>query len=106
MIDAKVLDDLAKNLTDALPKGLREVQRDVEKNLRAVLSSAFAKMDLVTREEFDVQAAVLARSRAKLEALEKRLAELEAQLLDSTQPVAAKPTQRRGAAKDAEDTPR
>ncbi len=51
--------------------------QDIEKNLRAFLSSAFAKLDLVTREEFDVQREVLSRTRAKLEALEARLAELE-----------------------------
>lgn len=103
-----MLDDLAKSLADALPKGLRDVQRDVEKNLRTVLSSVFAKMDLVTREEFDVQAAVLARSRAKLEALEKRLAELEARWPDNPAPAPAKPRPRRAAgAKDtATKTPR
>jgi BMFP domain-containing protein YqiC len=52
--------------------------QDVEKNVKAVLSSAFAKLDLVTREEFDVQKEVLARTRAKLDALEVRIAELEA----------------------------
>lgn len=54
--------------------------KDVEKNVKAMLSQGFAKLDLVTREEFDIQAQVLARTRAKLEALEARLAELEAQL--------------------------
>ena len=52
--------------------------QDIEKNLRALLSGAFAKLDLVTREEFDVQREVLARTRAKLEALEAKIAELEA----------------------------
>jgi BMFP domain-containing protein YqiC len=51
---------------------------DIEKNLRAALGSLFAKLDLVTREEFDVQREVLARTRAKLQALEARVAELEA----------------------------
>jgi BMFP domain-containing protein YqiC len=54
--------------------------KDIEKNVKAMLSQGFAKLDLVTREEFDIQAQVLARTRAKLEALEARLAELEAQL--------------------------
>ena len=54
--------------------------KDIEKNVKAMLSQGFAKLDLVTREEFDIQAQVLARTRAKLEALETRLAELEAQL--------------------------
>lgn len=52
--------------------------QDIEKNLRAALSGVFAKLDLVTREEFDVQREVLARTRAKLEALEARITELEA----------------------------
>lgn len=51
--------------------------QDIEKNVKAVLTSAFARLDLVTREEFDVQREVLSRTRAKLEALEARLAELE-----------------------------
>jgi BMFP domain-containing protein YqiC len=54
--------------------------RDLEKNMRAMLNQGFAKLDLLTREEFDVQADVLARTRAKLEALEARVAELEAKL--------------------------
>lgn len=56
--------------------------RDVEKNLRAMLNQGFSKLDLLTREEFEVQADVLARTRARLEALEKRVAELEAQQKD------------------------
>ena len=55
---------------------------EIEKNLRALLQGAFAKMDLVTREEFDVQSEVLLQTRNKLEALEKKLAELEARLAD------------------------
>jgi len=54
--------------------------KDVEKNLRAMLNQGFAKLDLLTREEFEVQADVLARTRTKLEALEARVAELEARL--------------------------
>ncbi len=56
--------------------------RDIEKNLKAMMSQGFAKLDLVTREEFDIQAQVLAKTRSKLEALELRIAELEAQLRD------------------------
>ena len=52
---------------------------DLEKNLKALMSQGFAKLDLLTREEFDVQTEVLARTRAKLELLEARVAELEAQ---------------------------
>jgi len=54
--------------------------KDVEKNVKAMLSQGFSRLDLVTREEFDVQAQVLAKTRARLEALEARVAELEAQL--------------------------
>lgn len=54
--------------------------KDIEKNLKAMMSQGFAKLDLVTREEFDVQAQVLANTRAKLEALEAQVAELEARL--------------------------
>ena len=54
--------------------------KDIEKNVKAMLSSGFSKLDLVTREEFDVQAQVLATTREKLEALEARVSELEAQM--------------------------
>lgn len=79
-LDPKILDDLARKLADAVPPGLREFKADLEKNFRAVLQSALSKLDLVTREEFDVQAAVLLRTREKLEELSQRLAELEAAL--------------------------
>lgn len=73
----KQLDDLTDRLIDLLPTGVRDVQQDMEKNVRAFMQSTFSKMDLVTREEFEVQSAVLARTREKLEALEKQIAELE-----------------------------
>jgi len=72
-----LLDDLAGALTRAFPAGFT---REAEKNLRAMLQSAFARMDLVTREELEVQEQVLARTRAKLQALEKKIAELEEKL--------------------------
>ena len=68
---AKLIDELARRLTGALPPGVNVLKEDVEKNMRSVLHAAFSKMDLVTREEFEVQAQVLQRSREKLEALEK-----------------------------------
>jgi hypothetical protein len=77
VFDPKQLDDLTDRLVGLLPKGVVDMQKDVEKNMRAMLQSTFAKMDLVTREEFDVQSAVLARTREKLEKLEKQIAELE-----------------------------
>ena len=75
--DPKQLDELTDKLVNLLPKGVLDVQKDIEKNVRALLQSTFTKMDLVTREEFDVQSAVLARTREKLEQLEKQIAELE-----------------------------
>lgn len=83
MIDPKILDDLSKRFAETIPAGVRQMQADLEKNFHAILQAAFAKLDLVTREEFDVQQGVLARTRAKLEALEKQVAELEAKVLAS-----------------------
>jgi BMFP domain-containing protein YqiC len=60
-----------------VPEGLRSIREDLEKNFRSVLSSSLSKLDLVTREEFEVQEAVLAKTRDKLEALEARLQELD-----------------------------
>jgi len=80
MIDHKTIDDLAHRLGEALPDGARNLQQDIEKNMRAVLTSAFAKLDLVTREELEVQKAVLARTRSRLEAMETKLSELEQQI--------------------------
>ncbi len=79
MIDPKAFDDLAKRFTEALPPGIRQFQADIEKNFHAALQATFSKLDLVTRDEFEVQQGVLARTRAKLEALEKQIAELEKQ---------------------------
>ncbi|HPF58693.1 MAG TPA: accessory factor UbiK family protein [Candidatus Competibacteraceae bacterium] len=77
MIDPKAIDDLAKRFVEALPPGFRQFQADMEKNFHAALQTTFAKLELVTREEFEVQQSVLARTRAKLEELEKQLADLE-----------------------------
>ena len=77
-MDPKVIDDLARRLSRVVPSGLREARQDIEKNFRTVLQNTLAKMDLVTREEFDVQTRLLARTREKLEALKKAMAELEA----------------------------
>jgi ubiquinone biosynthesis accessory factor UbiK len=79
-LDPKVFDELAKKLADAVPTGLRDLQADAERNFKAVLQSAFAKLELVTREEFDVQSAVLSRTRERLEELAARLKELETAL--------------------------
>lgn len=71
------IEKLAGKLAESLPQGLHAVREDVEKNFQAILKSGLAKLDLVTREEFEVQQAVLARTREKLEALDARLASME-----------------------------
>ena len=71
------IENIARKLAEAVPEGLRSVREDLENNFRSVLRASLSKLDLVTREEFEVQEAVLAKSRKKLEALEARLEELE-----------------------------
>jgi BMFP domain-containing protein YqiC len=85
-IDPKFLDDLATRLANAIPTPLRDLQNDVEKNMRAVLQSAFSRMNLVTREEFEVQSQVLAQLRIQLNALEQQVTDLEAKLQAPTAP--------------------
>jgi len=82
MFDPKTLEDLASRLAGAIPPGLNNLKEDLEKSFHAILQGALSKLDLVTREEFEVQKAVLAKTRAKLEDLEKRVAAMEAQILD------------------------
>lgn len=77
MFDPKQLDEITRRVAEVLPPGLRDVKQDLEKNIHSILQSAFARLDLVTREEFEVQSAVLLRTREKLEALEARVASLE-----------------------------
>lgn len=72
------LEDLAKSLADIVPEGLRSVRNDLESNFKSILQSGLSKLELVTREDFEVQQAVLAKTREKLDALEKRLAEIDA----------------------------
>ena len=76
MLNAKFIEEISSRLSAAANSS---PARDLEKNMRALLAQGFAKLDLVTREEFDVQAQVLARTREKLSALEARVAELELQ---------------------------
>jgi len=71
------IDELARRLMERVPPALRSMQQDLEANFRAVLRERLSKLDLVTRDEFDAQARVLERTRARLEALEARLASLE-----------------------------
>ena len=77
MIDLAQLDDLARRLSGLVPPSLREGRDELQQNFKAVLQSGLARLDLVTREEFDVQRAVLLRTREKLEALEREVQALE-----------------------------
>ncbi|MGC1955122.1 MAG: accessory factor UbiK family protein [Gammaproteobacteria bacterium] len=77
MLNPKFIDELTRKIVDTLPEGIAQLQNDIRKNIRAAVSSAFERMDLVTRQEFDVQAGVLARTREKLSALEAKVAALE-----------------------------
>ena len=77
MIDLAQLDDLARRLSNLVPPGLREGREELQQNFKSVLQAGLGKLDLVTREEFDVQRAVLLRTREKLEALEREVQALE-----------------------------
>ena len=85
MIDLGHIDDLARRLSNLVPPGMRgqaggELREELQQNFRAVLQGGLARLDLVTREEFEVQRAVLLRTREKLDALERALTVLEARL--------------------------
>jgi BMFP domain-containing protein YqiC len=77
MPDTKFIDELARQISDSIPAGVKGVQQDLQKNIHTLLQGSLAKLDLVTREEFDTQTQVLLRTREKLEQLEKTIAELE-----------------------------
>jgi BMFP domain-containing protein YqiC len=71
------LDELARQLSESVPQNLKTLGQDLERNFKTLLQSGIERMELVSREEFDIQRAVLERTRAKLEAMEARLADLE-----------------------------
>ena len=71
------IENIASRLAEAVPGGLKSMREDLEQNFRSVLRASLSKLDLVTREEFEVQEAVLAKTRAKLEALERQVQDLE-----------------------------
>ncbi len=77
MIDTKLIDDLARKLSKLMPADLSAIQQDMEHNFRTTLQNTFSRLNLVSREEFDVQTEVLARTRTKLDALEKQVQALE-----------------------------
>ena len=71
------IDEIVRRLVEAVPPGVRAVQKDLESNFRAVLRASLTKLDLVSRDEFDAQMRVLERTRARLEELERRVASLD-----------------------------
>ncbi len=77
MIDARVFDDLANTMGKLLPPGVSDMKNDFERNAKSAMQQALGNLDLVTREEFDVQMAVLQKTRERLEALEARVSALE-----------------------------
>lgn len=76
MIKAEVVEDIVNKVEQYIPEDLKTMRQDFSKNMKSILTAGLQKADLVTREEFEVQKAVLAKTRAKLEALEKQLADL------------------------------
>jgi len=88
-MDKGFISDLARRLAASVPGGAAAAGADLERNFQGLLQAAFARLDLVTREEFDVQRKVLARSREKLDALEQQLLRLEASPGDDAGPVSS-----------------
>ena len=85
MFDPKAIDDIANRLAGAIPPGLNNLKEDLEKTFHAILQGALGKLDLVTREEYEVQKMVLAKTRSKLEDLEKRVSEMEQNFLNKAE---------------------
>jgi hypothetical protein len=79
-MDNAGIEDIARQLFERLPEAARTMRRDIESNFRAVLQSGLGRLDLTTRDEFDVQTKVLERTRSRLEQLELRIAALEKRL--------------------------
>jgi BMFP domain-containing protein YqiC len=92
MIDLSHIDDLARRLSNLVPPGMRESREELQQNFKSILQAGLGKLDLVTREEFDVQRAVLLRTREKLEALQQAVTQLEAQLQAQTPAAAPTPS--------------
>ncbi len=80
MIDPKKIEEMARQIHNAMPSGIKNLGEEVEKKIRQVLQSQLNKLDMVSREEFEVQTKVLMRTREKLGALEEKLNQLEKQL--------------------------
>lgn len=80
MINAKKIEEIAKQVSDSIPPGLKNIALDIEEKTKSVLQSKLAQLDVVTREEFDVQTQVLIKTREKLADLEAKISELEAKI--------------------------
>lgn len=91
MIDPKKIEQIARQVHESMPKGIRDFGEDVEKKIRQVLQSQLTRLDLISREEFDVQTQVLLRTREKLALLEQRLTELEGRSQTTTTEVKPAP---------------
>ncbi|MBN3053248.1 ubiquinone biosynthesis accessory factor UbiK [Pectobacterium brasiliense] len=89
MIDPKKIEQIARQVHESMPKGIRELGDDVEKKIRQVLQAQLTRLDLVNREEFDIQTQVLLRTREKIARLEQRMTELEAKLSAEEKPAVA-----------------
>jgi len=85
---SQTIEEISQKIEQSMPESMRGIKNDAEKTVRSAVMNAFQKMELITREEFDIQTQVLARTRARLEALEARVAELEKA---AGQPQAPKP---------------
>ena len=85
MIDPKKIEEMASKIHAALPPGIKSLGEEVDKKVKQVLQAQLNKLDMVSREEFEVQTKVLLRTREKLPALEAKLAELEARLQDKAE---------------------
>lgn len=79
MLDPKIFDEISRRVAGSIPPGLQSLQDDLQRNLHSALEAALGKLNLITREEFDVQQAVLQRTRQKLEQLESHIQALETQ---------------------------
>lgn len=86
MLNAKKIEELTQQIHNALPEGVRQLGEDIDQKIKEILQFQLGRLDMVTREEFDVQAQVLAKTREKLHALEIRVEQLERRLNEQDTP--------------------
>jgi hypothetical protein len=87
MLNIKQIEELAVKLSQAIPDGMGKAPEQAKAQIKAVLTSSLEKLDVVSRQEYDLQVAVLAKTRAKLEALESQVAELEKRMAEQNRPM-------------------